>query len=164
MKKWILLILGLLGIDQLTKFLVVQGIGTVGDTVPVIQNFFHLTYVRNSNAVFGLPISASYIFYVVMAVIATAIFVYMLYKNNDGDQRKVWFRLSLTLMIAGALGNGIDRVFQFDHSVIDFIDFRGIWQYVFNFADMCLVVGIILFAFDQFILEPKRNEKKDEAK
>lgn len=164
MKKWILLILGLLGIDQLTKYLVVKGIGTVGDTVPVIQNFFHFTYVRNSNAVFGLPISASYIFYVVMAVIATAIFIYMLYRNNDGDKRKVWFRLSLALMVAGAIGNGIDRVFQFDHSVIDFIDFRGIWQYVFNFADMCLVVGIILFAFDQFILEPKRNEKKDETK
>lgn len=158
MKKWIALIFLFLGIDQVSKLLVVESFDYVGDTFPIIQDFFHFTYVRNSGAVFGLGSDSgiSYLVGVAFAIIASGIFGYMLFKNDFTDKRKVLYALSLSLLIAGALGNGIDRMFQFDHSVVDFIDFRGIWQYVFNFADMCLNVGIAMFIFDQFILEPKR--------
>ena len=58
----------------------------------------------------------------------------------------------------------LDRVFQPDHRVVDYLDFRGIWDYVFNFADMCLTVGIGLYVFDQFFLDPKRlKEDKHRA-
>ncbi len=158
MKKWILITILLLAVDQLTKFIVVQSFDYVGDTFPVIQNFFHFTYVRNSGAVFGLggDLGFSYLIGVGFAILATGIFGYMLVKNDFTDKKRFWYTLSLSMLIAGALGNGLDRLFQFDHSVVDFIDFRGIWVYVFNFADMCLNVGIVLFIFDQFFLEPKR--------
>jgi len=59
----------------------------------------------------------------------------------------------------GALGNIVDRL-RLKH-VVDFIDFRGIWPYVFNIADMCLCIGIGFFLFDQLFLEPKRVKKTD---
>ncbi|MBI9009301.1 MAG: signal peptidase II [Tenericutes bacterium] len=163
MKKWIAIILALLGIDQLTKYLVVANFSYEGDTVAVIRNFFHITYVRNSGAVFGMfqGLAETYVIFLVFVGIALIVFGFMFYKTNFTDKKLFWYHLALSLLIAGALGNAVDRVFQFDHNVVDMIDFRGIWSYVFNFADMCLNVGIAIFLFDQFILEPKRNKKID---
>ncbi|MGD9909352.1 MAG: signal peptidase II [Candidatus Izemoplasmatales bacterium] len=158
MKKWIAIIIALLGIDQLTKYIVVQSFTYEGETVPVIQNFFHFTYVRNPGAIFGLGGTSgiAYYFFLGVAFVAAIVFGYMFVKNDFKDKRKFFYTLGLVLLMAGALGNAIDRLAQFDHKVVDFIDFRGIWDYVFNFADMCLTVGIATFMFDQFILEPKR--------
>ncbi len=160
---WILVIIGLVGIDQLTKALVLARFTYEGQSLPVIENFFHITYVRNSGAVFGIfqGLAETYIIFLVIMGIALILFGYMFVKNDFKDKRTFWYSLALSLLIAGALGNAIDRLFQFDHNVVDFIDFRGIWSFVFNFADMCLNVGIALFIFDQFLLEPKRKKLKD---
>ncbi|HPJ23530.1 MAG TPA: signal peptidase II, partial [Bacillota bacterium] len=158
-------------------------------SLPIIQDFFHFSYVRNSGAVFGIfegsaeehwwvflimMLAALTIFmirnthqcssahwwvFLIMMLAALTIFGIMFIKNDFKDKRRFWYTLSLTLLIAGAFGNAIDRVFQFDHNVVDFIDFRGIWSYVFNVADICLNVGIAIFIFDQFILEPKRTKQ-----
>jgi len=163
MKKWILIILGLVGLDQLTKYLVVANFSYEGDTAAVINNFFHITYVRNSGAVFGMfqGLAETYVIFLIFISLALIIFGVMFYKIDFKDKKLFWYQLALTLLIAGALGNAIDRVFQFDHNVVDFIDFRGIWDYVFNIADICLNVGIAIFLFDQFILDPRRNKKID---
>ncbi len=161
MKKWILIILGLLGLDQLTKYLVVANFAFEGDTLPIINGFFHITYVRNSGAVFGMSQGAAeqyFWVFLIVIVIATAIFVYMFSKIDFNDKRMFWYTLAISLLIAGALGNGVDRLIQPDHNVIDMIDFRGIWQYVFNVADICLNIGIGLFIIDTFFLEPKRKK------
>ncbi len=160
---WILVIITLVGIDQLTKALVLAHFTYEGQSLPVIENFFHITYVRNSGAVFGIfqGLAETYVIFLVVMGIALILFGYMFFKNDFKDKRTFWYSLALSLLIAGALGNAIDRLFQFDHNVVDFIDFRGIWSFVFNFADMCLNVGIALFIFDQFILEPKRKKLKD---
>jgi len=169
MTVWIVLIVLLVGVDQLTKALVVsQSASWVLDgfrpTLPVIQDFFHLTYVRNSGAVFGIFEGSAedhwWIFLIFM-IFAITIFGYMFINNDFKYKRNFWYTLALSLLIAGAFGNAIDRVFQPDHNVVDFIDFRGIWDYVFNIADMCLNVGIAIFIFDQFFLEPKRKVKVD---
>ncbi len=160
---WILVIIVLVGVDQLTKALVLAHFTYEGQTLPVIQNFFNITYVRNSGAVFGVfqGLAETYIVFLVVMGMALILFGYMFVKNDFKDKRTFWYSLALSLLIAGALGNAIDRLFQFDHNVVDFLDFRGIWSFVFNFADVCLNVGIALFIFDQFILEPKRKKLKD---
>jgi len=165
MTKWILFILTLLGIDQVTKYLVTQHFTFEGESIPVIQNFFHITYVRNPGIVFGIggDSGIAFVFLVGVALIASAIFGYMLFTNDFKDKRKIIYTIALCLLISGALGNALDRIFQVDHRVVDFIDFNGIWRYIFNFADMCLTVGVTLFMFDQFILEPKRAKQNEVA-
>lgn len=160
MVKWILIILALLGLDQITKAIVVANFAYEGDTLAVIQDFFHITYVRNSGAVFGLfqGLAETYVIFLVVILIAIVVFGYMFIKNDFKDKRTFWYTLGLTLLIAGALGNAADRMFQPDHNVVDFIDFRGIWHYIFNVADICLNVGIGIFIVDQFFLEPKRKK------
>ncbi len=160
---WIVIIVLLLGLDQLTKALVVSNLVFEGNTVPVIQDFFHITYVRNSGAVFGMfqGLADTHVIFLVIFGLALALFIYMFIKNDFKDKRTFWYTLALTLLIAGALGNAFDRLFQPDHNVVDFIDFRGIWSYVFNVADICLNVGIGLYIFDQFFLEPKRRNPKN---
>lgn len=167
MLKWIFVILGLVGLDQITKIWVVNHFSDyavdVEKTIPVIEDFFHITYTRNTGVVFGFfeGIAEDYVILLVLITVALTIFVMMFLKVDFKDKRLFWYGFALSLLIAGALGNGIDRLFQSDHAVIDMIDFRGIWDYIFNIADICLNVGIGLFIFDQFILEPKRNPKKD---
>lgn len=163
MKKWLLVIISLIGLDQLTKYLVVANFAYEGDTTPVINGFFHITYVRNSGAVFGMfqGLADTYVIFLIFISLALIIFGTMFYKTDFKDKKLFWYQLALSLLIAGALGNAIDRIFQFDHNVVDFIDFRGIWNYVFNIADICLNVGIAIFLFDQFILDPRRNKKID---
>lgn len=160
MKKWIALIIGLVGLDQLTKWLVVANFDFEGDTLAIIPGFFHFTYVRNSGAVFGLfqGLAETYVIFLVIISIAIVIFGYMFIKNDFNDKRTFWYTLGLSLLIAGALGNAIDRMFQPDHNVVDFIDFRGIWQYIFNIADICLNIGIVVFIVDTLFLEHKRKK------
>jgi signal peptidase II len=158
MTLWIIILLGLIGIDQISKIWASTTL-EIGETVPVINNFFHITYTRNTGVLFGgLEGTASQYFWVflIFATVATGIFGYMFVKSDFKDKRLFIFRLSLVLLIAGSIGNAIDRAVQIDHAVIDFIDFRGIWQYIFNFADTFLNVGIFLFFIDLFFLEKRR--------
>ncbi|MFH0993198.1 MAG: signal peptidase II [bacterium] len=157
---WLLLSAVLVIVDQITKALVVANM-TLGEagTIPVLGQFFRLTYVRNPGAVFGIGGDESgipLIFFLVVGSAALIVFGIMIAKNDYKDKRRFWYSLSLSLLVAGALGNLIDRVVQTDNRVVDFLDFHGIWGYVFNFADMCLCVGIAIYLFDQFILDPKR--------
>jgi signal peptidase II len=163
MLVWIILSIALLAIDQISKALVVLNFHSEHSTVPIIQDFFHFTYTRNNGVVFGMADDQPWILPVVIlaALGATALFIVLFLKNDFHDKRTRWYSASLALLVAGTLGNAIDRIFQVDHAVIDFIDFRGIWSYIFNIADMCLCVGIGLFLFDQLILDPKRGKKND---
>lgn len=162
---WIIVLVALVGIDQLSKALVVAHFAYEGQTIPVIGDFFHITYVRNSGAVFGVfqGLADTYVIFLIVMGLAIILFGYMFFKNDFKDKRTFWYSLALTLLLAGAFGNALDRIFQPDHNVVDFIDFRGIWNYVFNFADICLNVGIALFIIDQFFLEPKRKKLKQDG-
>ena len=138
MIKWIILIFALLGLDQLSKFLILANFSVEGETLPVIENFFHITYVRNSGAVFGMfeGLAETYVVFLVIIGIALVIFGIMFAKADFKDKKNLFYLLGLSLLIAGALGNAADRLFQPDHNVVDFIDFRGIWPYIFNVADI----------------------------
>ncbi len=161
MKKWIILILVLLGLDQGSKIWVSSTM-QYRESIPLIEDFFHLTYTRNTGILFGgLPgTSENYWWvFIVFAIIALGVFSTLLFKSDFSDKRMFIYRLGLSLLIAGSLGNAIDRLVQVDHAVIDFLDFNGIWAYIFNFADTFLNVGIFLFFVDTFFLEKKRVVK-----
>lgn len=161
MKKWIIIIVGLLGIDQLSKYLVAKN--NIIE-YPLIKNFLEIDYTRNSGLVFGMfpgATSTHTFLLALFALIALGIFSYMFAKNDFSDKKTIWYSLALSLLIAGTLGNAIDRLLQPDHSVIDFILFRGfndIFPYTFNFADAFLNVGLVLLFIDVFFLEKKRGQ------
>lgn len=158
MIKWLLIILGLIGLDQISKIWVSETM-MIEESIPVIKDFFHITYTRNLGMVFGgLQGTAAQYYWVflIFAIVAIGVFGYMFLKSDFSDKKLVVFRVALALLIAGTIGNAIDRAVQVDHAVIDFIDFKGIWSYIFNLADTFLNVGIALFFIDIMFLEKKR--------
>ncbi len=183
MKKiwpWLLGILLLVIVDQVSKYLIVINFAQLGDKIDIIGDFLQLKYVRNAGAAFGLgsdcicvltdtmyssnPLDFSNVgfstyFFIAMFLVALVAFGWLFAKNDFGDKRRIWYSISLMLLIAGALGNTIDRIFQPDHCVVDFIAFSTIWDAVFNVADACLTVGITLLLIDQFLLEPRRSKQ-----
>ena len=99
-----LIILLLVGIDQLSKILALKYLKNV-ESIPIIQNMFHLTYVENRGAAFGM-FQNNQIIFVIVALIASIYGLYYLHKNKVNILGKV----SILLIISGALGNLIDRV------------------------------------------------------
>ena len=139
-----ILILALIGIDQLTKWLVRTNLAGAG-TVSVIGGFFNLTYVENRGAAFGLLQNMKVFFVLVALIVAIVGLVYIhRSKSRDGARTKKDLRiarinrLAVSSIIGGAIGNLIDRLWL--GYVVDFFDFRFIWSYVFNFADILVVV------------------------
>jgi len=123
-------------IDRVLKVFV-QGSMVLGESQVVIPGFFHLTYILNPGAAFGLLPGQSWIF-ILTAVLAVLGIFYAQFKIPRQD----WLlRLTLGLIGGGALGNLYDRLFI--GKVVDYLDFK-VWPYVFNFADACIVVGAIL--------------------
>ncbi|AUA29908.1 TPA: signal peptidase II [Clostridioides difficile] len=144
---YILIIILLIGLDQLSKIWVLNNLVDVS-TIPIINNVFHLTYVENRGAAFGLLQNNQWIF-IIVALLAT---VFGLYYLNT---RKVHIfgRLGIILIISGALGNLVDRVRL--GFVVDYFDFRVIWEYVFNVADVFVVVGTVFLCIYVLFFESK---------
>ncbi|MGL6063574.1 MAG: signal peptidase II [Fusobacteriaceae bacterium] len=145
-----LLIFILLVLDQASKYVMVDKF-MYGETLPIVENFFHLTYVKNMGIAFGLFQDKTRIISVVtvFAVIGIAIYMYKELKNAP-----ICEKLAYSFILSGALGNMFDRVIR--EFVVDMIDFRGIWQYVFNLADMWINIGVFLLIVDYFI---RRKQK-----
>ncbi|PAB58856.1 signal peptidase II [Anaeromicrobium sediminis] len=133
-----IIIVGIILIDQFTKYLT-QANMHVNETIPIINNIFHLTYVQNPGAAFGILRNQKWFFVVVTIVVLGGVFIYSIKNKNMHKLMSV----SLSLIVAGAIGNFIDRV-RLDY-VIDYFDFR-IWP-VFNIADISIVVGAILLSY-----------------
>ena len=120
-------------LDQVSKYYVMNHFA-IGESVSVIQNVFHLTYIINRGAAFGMLANQRWFFLVVAFIL---IIVYAIYhkKVNRGP---ISLRIGSALLISGAIGNGIDRSVL--HGVVDFFDFR-IWP-IFNVADIGICVGV----------------------
>ncbi|WP_366921460.1 signal peptidase II [Metallumcola ferriviriculae] len=138
----LVIVLLVLALDQGTKYLVVS-IFTQGQSIPLITNIFHLTYVKNPGAAFGL-LAHKTSFFIGITVLVTLVILFI-YRKVSPEQKLL--RYGLALQLGGALGNLIDRVRT--GLVVDFFDFR-IWP-VFNFADVAIVVGVALLAFELLI-------------
>ena len=136
--------------DQLTKYYVVSNF-YLGESVPVIENIFHWTYILNPGAAFGM-FEGSRWFFVVIAIGVLFGIWYMKDEINEGD----WMmQYGAALFGGGAIGNLIDRARS--GLVIDFFDFR-IWP-VFNVADIAICVGVAMILWKVLQTEFLTNEK-----
>lgn len=131
-------------IDQLVKYFV--EVNLLGKSIKVIDNILNFSYVQNTGAAWGIFSENSWILLISVPIFIILIGIYV-YKTHKG-------RIELALgaiIVGGAIGNYIDRLFR--GYVVDYIDFH-IWP-VFNFADICIVLGCILFIISVF-----RKEKQ----
>ncbi len=122
-------------VDQASKIYMISRLQP-GDSLPLVPGIFHLTYVRNPGAAFGI-LAHQTTFFIVISVLMIAL---IFFGRRLFSTRRIFLQLALSLQVGGALGNLVDRV-RFGY-VIDFLDFR-IWP-VFNFADVAIVAGMIL--------------------
>ncbi len=122
-------------LDIITKAIITAKL-TFGQSIPLIKNILHLTLVKNYGVSFGLLSQANFRWLWMALVIIAVIIIFYYYKDL-----KNWLTIiAASLILAGALGNGIDRLIK--GFVIDFIDFR-IWP-AFNIADSAITIGAIL--------------------
>jgi signal peptidase II len=150
----------ILVLDQATK-LYVDANFRLHETVPVIRNFFHLTYVRNKGAAFGI-LSDNAIripFFITVSIVAMLGIIWYIKRLKD-DQKLAVF--SLSLIFSGALGNLIDRIRLGE--VIDFLDVfwqRHHWP-AFNVADSAITIGVTLL-FIEMWREDRKKAKENES-
>ena len=159
---WIMIIIASVLIDQISKLIVVLTL-PLYDSVVLIDGFFSFTHIQNRGAAWGMFSEHRWVFLVAttIAIIVLPIILYRFRKLH------VLFGTSMSLIIGGAIGNMIDRIFL--GYVVDFLEFTFIDFPVFNIADVCIVVGTALMVvyilfFDKtlFVDQKKTTETKEE--
>ncbi len=145
-------------IDQITKAIVTSNM-EVGETIPVIEDVFHFTYVRNEGAAFGMLAEHRWVFMSlsVIAIAAIGIYLFKFCKET------LFTKIGLALVVGGGIGNMIDRLTL--KYVVDMIDCRFIDFYVFNFADSCVCVGagMVILGFLLSIIKEHKEKSRKEA-
>ena len=122
-------------LDQSTKFLVKHH-HQLNQSIPIIKNVLHFTYITNTGSAFGL-FKGFNIFFVMFSMIVVIVIFYYL---KDIKENEKLLQFAVGLLLGGTIGNLIDRIAY--GYVIDFIDFR-IWP-VFNAADSAVTAGVVL--------------------
>lgn len=135
-------------LDQFSKYIVVENMA-LGESIPIIEEVFHLTYILNPGAAFGM-FAHNRLFFIAIAVIVIGIIIWAR-KEILASPWEV--KAGCGLFLGGAIGNLIDRVRQ--GLVIDFFDFR-IWP-VFNIADIAICIGVGLIIWNLLKTELKRD-------
>ena len=156
MLVWLTMI-GVWIIDRFLKVLI-QTNFIPGETLIVIPKVFHLTFVLNPGAAFGLMAGQTWIFVVTALLVIGGV----LYGQFRIPRREMFIRLAIGMIGGGALGNLYDRLVI--GRVVDYLDFQ-IWPYVFNFADSMIVLAVGLLMLLIYREEKARGklEKIDES-
>ena len=143
-KLIVCLLVSILFLDQGTKLIVSRAM-PLNHSIPVIENLFNLTHIRNTGAAFGFLAGGNRIlrssFLIIFSILAMGFIITLLKRLPD---RETTLNTALTFILGGAIGNLIDRLLYGE--VIDFLDFywsRFHWP-AFNFADSFITVGVIL--------------------
>jgi signal peptidase II len=154
---WAIIIILIVAIDQGTKQIVASKI-PYGEIYPVIDKFFYITYHENKGAAWGI-LQNGRIFFIFVTLLVSSVIIYAISKSRNN-----MFKLSLAIILGGALGNFIDRVVK--GGVGDFLDFY-IFSYhfpTFNAADISIVIGTALLAvFLLFIYKEPKAEPEGEG-
>jgi signal peptidase II len=138
---------GILVLDQLTKW-VVDRMMPLHYSIPIIDGFFNLTYIRNTGAAFGIFAGSAAAFrlpfLILFSLLAIGFMIMMLRRLPDSEKGLI---TALALILGGALGNLIDRALYGE--VIDFLDFYwGSYHWpAFNVADSCITIGVAITIF-----------------
>ncbi len=170
------IIIGGLTVDLVSKA-IVESTMEIGQTVTVIPKLLNFSYTINKKAAFGSDFGMSklfgeqgtMIFFIILTLIAVGFFGFLLFKNQ---KKGLLYRISFSLIIAGALGNLYDRIFL--SGVRDFIqiEYLGLELFgsktfaIFNIADSCVVIGTILLLifiifFDKTFKEKEENKEEN---
>lgn len=142
----------LLVLDQLVKWWTVANFA-LGETQPLIPHILSLTHIRNTGAAWSI-MEGQIVFFTIVTVVAVSVCGYLLVKQRNDNK---FFTFGLTMIIAGALGNFIDRIrlgYVVDMFQTDFMNFP-----IFNVADMSLVIGVIM-VFIYAIWDEHTKEKQ----
>jgi len=150
-----ILIILIVAIDQWSKWYI-RTTFSLYQSKPIIQDFFHFTYVTNEGMAFGLELPGGKLILLILTVILTIFLAYYLYTEKEGHPLS---KYGLTLILSGAIGNLIDRAYF--GKVVDFLDFMigDFHWYVFNVADSSVTIGMILYIFYS-IMEEKLTSTK----
>ena len=164
LKSFIWLGIVLLGLDIFTKQLMMHlphdANGLIAD-----WGFVHISFVLNEGAAFGIgtgnPVTNRVIYLIIASLVSIGLITYLILKRKE---TKLIIRACLIMVITGAVGNMIDRVFYgplqgesglFTGCVVDWIDFYWFWHYVFNIADCCIVIAAFMLIIYIIVLEVK---------
>ncbi|SFB19228.1 signal peptidase II . Aspartic peptidase. MEROPS family A08 [Lentibacillus halodurans] len=158
MYLYYILALLVIAIDQLTKWVIVKTM-ELGEQLTVIGNFFHLTSHRNSGAAWGILQGQMGFFYIITIIVMIGV-IYFMQKYAKENKLAA---IALSLILGGAIGNFIDRLFR--KEVVDFFDFTifGYDYPIFNIADSALVAGVILVIIVTIIDERKEKRQNDKT-
>lgn len=143
--------IGSITIDILTKQAIVRNFQLL-QSVPLIPNVLHLTYIRNTGAAFSLFQGQDWLRWLSLIVTLALVTIGMFKPLAN-----IWEQLGLGLILAGAAGNGIDRIFF--GSVVDFVDLRLINFAIFNWADVSIDLGIVCLLIHTYVY-PNRSAKR----
>ena len=141
-----------IAMDQLSKSLAVNMLGQVGAVQSFIPHFIRFEYRENTGMAWGLLPNAR-VYFIIVTLILAAFLVFLLvrYRTLLPKLSKV----ALTVILSGAIGNLIDRIFL--GYVRDFIAFDFIEFPVFNIADCCVTIGAVLLAVSLLLTKPGKD-------
>ncbi|NIS60185.1 MAG: signal peptidase II [Proteobacteria bacterium] len=147
--------------DQVTKYLVRQAVPIYG-SIPVIEGFFSITHVKNTGAAFGLfagGVSPFRTLFFMAITVGAVIVILLIFRRIRGD--RILAPLSLAMIMAGALGNLVDRI-RWGY-VIDFLDlyWREYHWPAFNVADSAITVAVFLLFIENLFLH--KNQAASEG-
>ena len=150
--SYIGLIIAIFVFDQITKWYI-HNYMDLYQSLPVIEDFFYLTYITNDGMAFGLTLPGGQTALSILSILMTFVLIYFFWI-----ERKSHFtiKIGLSLIIAGAIGNLIDRLLA--GKVIDFLHIKigSYWEwYVFNIADTSVSIGMVFFIIHSFYFQEK---------
>lgn len=148
---YLVIIIILILLDQITKGMISSNM-LLHESIPVINNIFHITYARNFGAAFSI-LQNQKSFFIIIGSITIAILIFVVIRYEKRFDKVLM--TSLSLITGGAIGNLIDRI-RLGY-VVDFLDFNVFP--VFNIADSSIVCGTILMIIYMLWIEPKKNIK-----
>lgn len=159
--NYFLVSLFIITFDQLTKFLIRLQFRE-SESISIIGDFFRLTFVKNPGAAFSFSFESAIlnqIFFLVLPSVVVIVLICVILKTKDNNK---YYLLSYSLILGGAVGNLIDRIFMGE--VTDFLDFDfpdfliHRWP-TFNIADSSIVIAITIIFFYDIVIK-NLNKKK----
>ena len=146
-----LLICFIVLIDQISKNYIYQNKVQYDKIVSVIEGILNFTYVENTGIAFGIfsDFDGLKVVFIVVPILIT---LYLFSLLNNKEFQNPFSHISLLLIISGAIGNIIDRIFR--GYVIDFMQFDiDIFPYIFNIADSSVTIGLLLLLYSSIIVQ-----------
>ena len=174
-KSYIWLGVLLLAIDIISKQIIMHS-GVTPPGIVAKWGFVNITYVLNTKAAFGIgadnPDVSRTIYLIVATLISAGLITYLILKRKG---MKLFIRAALIMVVTGAVGNMIDRIFYgglqggralFGGAVVDWIDFYWIpgWVWNFNIADSCIVVAAFMLIIYIIVAEVKDYRERNKNK